>query len=212
MWKEYQRYLIEKLKLDRTYQKTKEKNGVFLESNLYEGPGILKARETIITVGETDIYNNIVYPNTGKNLPCLGMDFMCFFEKKVIVVTDFQHPTPHYDFRHPIVDEMMGEMLDNTQKDIRFFEPGNHFSRYIYVRHCTSHEIPDHLDNFKKYVDTYARMVEEANPIESDIQEFVEFDKYMLKLDPVSGYMASKFDKDFAEDYSNNFLFAYANK
>ena len=75
MWKEYQKYLIQQLKLGKTYQGNKEKNGVFLESNLYVGPGILKARETIITVGETDIYNNIVYPHTGKNLPCLGMLF-----------------------------------------------------------------------------------------------------------------------------------------
>ena len=76
MWKDYQHYLIQQLRLGKNYRGIKEKNGVVLESNLYEGPGILKARETIITVGETDIYNNIVYPKTGSNLPCLGMDFM----------------------------------------------------------------------------------------------------------------------------------------
>ena len=212
MWETYQEYLIQQLNLSRTYDSTKKKGDVLLESNLYNGPGILKARETIIKVGETDIYNNIVYPNTGKNLPCFGMDFMCFFEQKVIIVFDFQHPTPHYDFRHPIVDEMLNDMLDNTTKGIRFFEPGNHFSRYIYVRHCTRKDIPDHLESFKRYIDVYTKLIQEANPVNEDIIEFKEFDQYMLKLDPVSGYMASKFDKQFAEDYVNNFLFSYANK
>ena len=32
--------------------------------------------------------------------------------------------------------------------------------------------------------------------------EFSDFDKYMLKLDPVSGYMSSNFGKEFGEKYN----------
>jgi hypothetical protein len=44
------------------------------------------------------------------------------------------------------------------------------------------------------------------------MSEFVDFDNYMLKLDPVSGYMQSNFGKEFAEKYVNEFLFEYSTK
>ena len=138
MWNEYKEFITKTLQLEAV--KTSN-NGSRLESTLYSGPNILKSRETIITDGPTSIYNNIVYPKTGENLPCLGMDLMCFFEKKVVIVFDFQHPTPNYDFNHPVILYLLGDMHDNTDSNIRFFEPGNHFSRFIYVRKCSASEL-----------------------------------------------------------------------
>jgi len=102
-------------------------------------------------------------------------------------------------------------MLDNTSKDIRFFEAGNHFSRYIYVRRCTANEIPDHLIYFKKYVDVYKRLLDTTKPTGEDTTVYKEFDRYMLELDPVSGLMERKFGEEFAKDYVENFLFGYCN-
>lgn len=212
MWKEYRDFLVDHLKLKEQESSNSVSKDAVLESKLYTGSHVLKSRETIIRCGETDIYNNIVYPKTGEDLPCFGMDLMCFFEKKVILVFDFQHPTPHKDFNHPVILYLLSDMIDNTDKDIRFFEAGNHFSRYIYVRKCTRDEIPDHLNNFKRYVRAYEELLAFARPTEYDTSYYAEFDKYMLELDPVAGYMASKFGKDFSEDYVNNFLFSYADK
>ena len=72
MWNEYKEFITKTLQLEAV--KTSN-NGSRLESTLYSGPNILKSRETIITDGPTSIYNNIVYPKTGENLPCLGMDY-----------------------------------------------------------------------------------------------------------------------------------------
>ena len=138
------------------------------------------------------------------------MDLMCFFEKKVIVVWDFQHPTPNYDFNHPVITYLLPDMHDNTSDDIRFFEPGNHFSRYVYVRKCTVDDIRKHLINFKRYVSAYEELLYFARPKETDSRVYKKFDQYMLDLDPVIGYMGSKFGKSFSEDYVNNFLFSYA--
>nr|BAR25558.1 putative oxidoreductase [uncultured Mediterranean phage uvMED]BAR25584.1 putative oxidoreductase [uncultured Mediterranean phage uvMED] len=170
----------------------------------------MKSRETIIDDGRTKIYNNIVYPKTGENLPSFGMDLMCFFEKKVIVVWDFQHPTPNYEFDHPVISYLLPDMYDNTNDDIRFFEPGNHFSRFVYVRKCTVDDIKKHLINFKRYVSAYEELLYFARPKETDGRVYKKFDQYMLDLDPVIGYMASKFGKSFSEDYVNKFLFSYA--
>ena len=51
------------------------------------------------------------------------MDLMGFFEKKIIIVFDFQHPKEKYPFSV--------EGLPKSEGDYRFFEPGNHFSDNI---------------------------------------------------------------------------------
>lgn len=181
-----------------------------MESKLYTGPHILKSRETYVESGTTEyIYNNIIYPKTGKNLPCLGIDLMAFMEKKVIIVFDFQHPLDNYDFNDPVVEESLKEYQGIT-KDIRFFQPGNHFSRYIYVKKCSMSEVDNFLPDFEKYVKTYTKLLNTYKPIENDESEFVNFDTYMHKLDPVIGFMEIRFGKEFAKDYVDNFLFSYA--
>ena len=208
-WQKYHDVITKYLNLEESYSKVIENKDSKLESFLYSGQYITKSRITNITKGSTSIYNNIIYPKTGKNLPCLGMDLMAFFQNKVILTFDFQHPKENYDFDHEIVRENMGEYLDNT-KEIRFFEPGNHFSRYVFVRKCHMDEVDQYLPDFEKYVETYAKLLEEYKPEGEDLTEFVDFDNYMLKLDPVSGYMQSNFGKEFAEKYVNEFLFEYA--
>jgi hypothetical protein len=208
-WGKYHKILFDYFDIEEKYYNRHIHNDITLDSILYEGEYIKKARVTDISQGVSSIYNNIIYPKTGKNLPCLGMDLMAFFQNKVIITFDFQHPLEYYDFDHEIVKENMGEYAGNT-KEIRFFEPGNHFSRYVFVRKCHMDQIEDYLPDFEKYVSTYAKLLENAKPTEENVTEFSDFDKYMLKLDPVSGYMSSNFGKEFGEKYTNEFLFEYA--
>ena len=208
-WGKYHKILFDYLDIEEKYYNRHTHNDITLDSILYDGEYIKKARVTDISQGVSSIYNNIIYPKTGKNLPCLGMDLMAFFQNKVIITFDFQHPLEYYDFDHEIVRENMGEYAGNT-KEIRFFEPGNHFSRYVFVRKCHMDQIEDYLPDFEKYVSTYAKLLENAKPTEKNVTEFSDFDKYMLKLDPVSGYMSSNFGKEFGEKYTNEFLFEYA--
>jgi hypothetical protein len=208
-WGKYHKILFDYLDIEEKYYNRHTHNDITLDSILYDGEYIKKARVTDISQGVSSIYNNIIYPKTGKNLPCLGMDLMAFFQNKVIITFDFQHPLEYYDFDHEIVRENMGEYAGNT-KEIRFFDPGNHFSRYVFVRKCHMDQIEDYLPDFEKYVSTYAKLLENAKPTEENVTEFSDFDKYMLKLDPVSGYMSSNFGKEFGEKYTNEFLFEYA--
>ncbi len=53
--------------------------------DLRYGKNFIKAREAHITDPRSDIYNTILYPKTGADLPCFGMDLMKFSEKKVII-------------------------------------------------------------------------------------------------------------------------------
>ncbi len=172
-----------------------------LVADLYHDQHFIKSREVEIYSEKSCIYNNIIYPKTGSNLPCFGMDLMGFFDKKVIVVFDFQHPTENFLFGV--------EGLPKGKGDYRFFEPGNHFSENIYIAYCTMDEVDQHLEMFKKYLTIYADMLECKQPIGMDTSVYKDFDTYMTKLDPVGGYLSGKFGKERAERLVTEFLFAY---
>ena len=178
-----------------------EGKGTSLIAKTYTNPNIIKAREVDIWSDKSCIYNNIIYPKTGSNLPCFGMDLMGFFEKKIIIVFDFQHPKEKYPFS---VDG-----LPKHEGDYRFFEPGNHFSENIYIAKCTASEVNDHLEMFTTYLTKYKDMRELEKPTGNDTSEYRDFDSQMTKLDPVAGYLAGKFGKEESESLVNDFLFTY---
>ena len=178
-----------------------ESKGTVLSAKVFKHDYIIKSRVVEIWNEKSSIYNNIIYPKTGSNLPCFGMDLMGFFDKKVIIVFDFQHPVENYLFS---VDG-----LPKSKGDYRFFEPGNHFSENVYIAKCTMSEVDEHLDMFQTYLTKYKDMLELEKPTEIDTSVYKDFDAYMTKLDPVSGYLSGKFGKEKAESLVNDFLFTY---
>ena len=178
-----------------------EGKGTSLIAKTYTNPNIIKAREVDIWSDKSCIYNNIIYPKTGADLPCFGMDLMGFNENRVIIVFDFQHPREKYSFS---VDG-----LPKHEGDYRFFEPGNHFSENIYIAKCKSNEVDDHLEMFTTYLTKYRDMIELKKPFGIDTNQYKNFDAYMTKLDPVAGYLSGKFGKEEAESLVNDFLFTY---
>ena len=70
-------------------------------------------------------------------------------------------------------------------------------------------EVDDHLEMFTKYLTKYKDMVELKKPTGTDTSFYKDFDAYMTKLDPVSGYLKGKFGKEKAESLVNDFLFTY---
>ncbi len=203
LWKNYKEALFDTFpEMVRNYEWANwEGKGTKLIANLYTHDYFIKSREVEIWSDTSCIYNNILYPKTGSNLPCFGMDLMAFSEKKVIIVFDFQHPVENYLFS---VDG-----LPKGKGDYRFFEPGNHFSENIYIQYCKPDEVDEHLDMFKNYLTEYKNMLELEKPEGYAISDYKDFDSYMTRLDPVGGYLTGKFGKEKAESLVHNFLFCY---
>ena len=203
LWKNYKEVLFDTFPdTIRNYEWANwEGKGTNLIANLYTHPHFIKSREVEIWNEKSCIYNNIIYPKTGSNLPCFGMDLMGFSDKKVIIVFDFQHPVENYLFSV--------EGLPKGKGDYRFFEPGNHFSENIYIQYCTMSEVDEHLEMFTTYLTKYKNMLEYEKPTGYAISEYKDFDAYMTKLDPVAGYLSNKFGKDKADRLVNEFLFTY---
>ena len=204
LWKEYKDVLHDTIELhngvDSVWANWESKK-TYLTAKTYTNPYIIKSREVEIWNEKTCIYNNIIYPKTGSNLPCFGLDLMGFNENRVIIVFDYQHPVENYLFSV--------EGLPKAEKDYRFFEMGNHFSENIFVRYCKMSEVNDHLDMFKTYLTKFKSMLELEKPTGNDTSEYKDFDAYMTRLDPVSGYLKGKFGSDKAESLVNDFLFEY---
>ena len=204
LWEKYKNVLHDTISLHNgvgSVWANWEGKGTHLLARTYTNEYIIKSREVEIWNEKSCIYNNIIYPKTGRNLPCFGMDLMGFSDKKVIIVFDFQHPTENYLFS---VDG-----LPKHEGDYRFFEPGNHFSENIYIRYCKMSEVNEHLEMFKTYLTEYKNMLECKKPTGIDTSVYKDFDAYMTKLDPVGGYLTGKFGKEKAESLVNDFLFCY---
>ena len=202
LWCNYKKVLHDTLDLQFAHPWADwEAKGTVLSAKVFKHDYVIKSRVVEIWNEKSSIYNNIIYPKTGSNLPCFGMDLMGFFDKKVIIVFDFQHPVENYLFS---VDD-----LPKQKGDIRFFEPGNHFSENIYVVKCEMKDVNDHLEMFQTYLTKYKNMLELERPTGEDTSLYKDFDSYMTKLDPVSGYLSGKFGKEKAESLVNDFLFTY---
>ena len=204
IWKKYKETLHESISLYNgvgSVWANWEGKGTNLLAKTYSNKHLLKSREVEIWNDKSCIYNNILYPKTGSNLPCFGMDLMGFHEKKVIIVFDFQHPVENYLFSVEGVPKYKGS--------VRFFEPGNHFSENIYIAKCEMSEVDKHLEMFSKYIKIYCDMLESNSPSGLDTTVYKDFDTYMTKLDPVAGYLTGKFGKEKSESLVNQFLFSY---
>ena len=204
LWKSYKDILHETIPLHNGVNScwaTWESKGTFLTAKTYTNQYIIKSREVEIWNEKSCIYNNIIYPKTGSNLPCFGMDLMGFSDKKVIIVFDFQHPVENYLFS---VDG-----LPEAEKDYRFFEMGNNFSKNIFVRYCKKEEVDAYVSTFKQYLTKFKDMLELEKPTGKNTSEYKDFDAYMTRLDPVSGYLKGKFGQEKADSLVNDFLFEY---
>ena len=204
LWVNYKRILHETFPLHNgvgSVWAEWERKRTWLTAKTYTAPYIIKSREVEIFNEKSCIYNNIIYPKTGSNLPCFGMDLMGFNENRVIIVFDFQHPTENYLFSHPD--------LPVATEDYRFFEKGNHFSDNIFVRKCKMDEVDQYVGEFAKYLDAYAKMVNAMEPDGEDTSIYADFDTYMTRLDPVGGYLKGIFGEERAEQLVKEFLFCY---
>ena len=200
LWEQYKDALHESISLlDNEVWGQWESKGMSLQAKTYSNPNLIKSREVEIWSDKCCIYNNILYPKTGSNLPCFGMDLMGFSEKKVIIVFDFQHPVENYLYSV--------EGLPKAEKDYRFFEKGNHFSENIFVRYCKMEEVNAFVSTFKEYLTKYKDMLELEKPTGNDTSFYEDFDAYMTRLDPVSGFLTGKFGKERADSLVNDFLF-----
>ena len=122
LWCNYKKVLHDTLDLQFAHPWADwESKGTVLSAKVFKHDYIIKSRVVEIWNEKSSIYNNIIYPKTGSNLPCFGMDLMGFFDKKVIIVFDFQHPVENYLFSVEGLPKSK-ETIDSLNPEIIFLK------------------------------------------------------------------------------------------
>jgi 15,16-dihydrobiliverdin:ferredoxin oxidoreductase len=195
------------------------KNPATIQSWCYQCPELRKIRYTYIDAGETaQIFNSVIYPNYNYDLPLLGIDFLAFGRKKILVVIDFQplFREGYYmdKYIEPMreVKEKYSALVQNLE--MKFYDANQYFSPHLLFAKTDAETVVNELfPAYQEYVQLYFKLLEGASPLTTpeEMQRIVkaqkDYDQYSVERDPASGLFSSYFGHEWSERFLYEFLF-----
>ncbi|MEM9271400.1 MAG: 15,16-dihydrobiliverdin:ferredoxin oxidoreductase [Cyanobacteria bacterium P01_F01_bin.143] len=190
-----------------------------IQSWCYQSDKLRKIRYTYIDAGRmTQVFNSVIYPSHNYDIPLLGVDFLCFGKKKILVVLDFQPLFRDKAYQEKYI-EPMREIRDKYNElaqnlEMRFYDANQYFSKYLLFAKTDPDTVVKRLfPAYQEYIQLYWQMLESAEPLteEADIQRIIEaqkhYDQYSAERDPAHGLFSSYFGKDWSNRFLYEFLF-----
>lgn len=195
------------------------KNPATIQSWCYQCQALRKIRYSYIDAGETaQVFNSVIYPAHHYDLPLLGVDFLSFGKKKILVVMDFQplfRDRAYLDkYIEPMKDirDRYNELAQNLE--MKFYDANQYFSKYLLFAKLDSETVVKRLfPAFQEYLGLYWQLVEAAEPLADpeEIQKIIsaqkEYDQYSAERDPAHGLFSSYFGGEWSERFLYEFLF-----
>ncbi|NEO33639.1 MAG: 15,16-dihydrobiliverdin:ferredoxin oxidoreductase [Symploca sp. SIO3C6] len=195
------------------------KHQATIESWCYKCPQLRKVRYTYIDGGAaSQVFNSVIYPAHCYDIPLLGIDFLSFGKKKIIVVLDFQPLFRDEEYQTKYI-EPMGEIRDRYNDlaqnlEMKFYDANQYFSKYLLFAKTDPETVKTRLfEAYKDYLNLYWQMLEQAEPLtdQEDIAGIVkaqkDYDQYSADRDPASGLFSSYFGHEWSERFLYEFLF-----
>ena len=195
------------------------RNPASIRSWCYQCPQLRKIRYTYIDAGASaQVFNSVIYPGHHYDLPLLGIDFLSFGAKKILVVLDFQPLFQDEAYQEKYI-EPMKEVRDRYNDlaqnlEMKFYDANQYFSKYLLFAKTDPDTVNKRLfPAYQAYLELYWQMLDEAEPLNKteDIQRIIkaqkDYDQYSADRDPASGLFSSYFGKEWAEDFLHEFLF-----
>lgn len=195
------------------------KNPAMIQSWCYQCPKLRKIRYTYIDAGETaQIFNSVIYPSYYYNLPILGIDFLAFSQKKILVVLDFQPLFREPDYIEKYIEPMTpirAKYKDLAQDlEMKFYDANQYFSKNLLFAKTDSESVVNRLfPAFQEYVELYWQLLNEATPVTTSLERDriikaqKDYDQYSAERDPASGLFSSYFGHAWSERFLYEFLF-----
>ncbi len=195
------------------------KNQATIQSWCYQCPQLRKIRYTYIDAGETaQVFNSVIYPSHNYDIPLLGIDFLSFGKKKILVVLDFQplfrdsaYQEKYIEPMRPIRDKY-NELAQNLE--MKFYDANQYFSKYLLFAKTDADTVVKRLfPAYQEYIQLYWQMLDRAEPLSDpeDVQRIVkaqqDYDQYSAERDPAHGLFSSYFGAEWAERFLYDFLF-----
>lgn len=199
------------------------KNPAMIESWCYQCPQFRKIRYTYINAGETaQIFNSVMYPSYEYDLPLLGIDFLAFGKKKILVVLDFQPLFRDAEYLEKYIQPMAAirERYQELAQDLpmKFYDANQYFSPYLLFAKTDGETVVNRLlPAYKEYIQLYWQLLQKAEKLEDKvaieriIQAQKDYDQYSAERDPASGLFTSYFGAEWSEKFLYDFLFEDAN-
>ena len=195
------------------------KNQATIQSWCYQCPELRKIRYTYIDAGETaQVFNSVIYPAHHYDIPLLGIDFLSFGKKKILVVLDFQPLFRDRAYQEKYIEPMRSirdkynELAQNLE--MKFYDANQYFSKYLLFAKTDADTVVKRLfPAYQEYVQLYWQMLDRAEPLSDreDIQRIVkaqkDYDQYSAERDPAHGLFSSYFGAEWAEKFLYEFLF-----
>jgi 15,16-dihydrobiliverdin:ferredoxin oxidoreductase len=190
-----------------------------IQSWCYQCPQLRKIRYTYIDAGETSqVFNSVIYPSYHYDFPILGVDFLSFGKKKILVVLDFQPLFADEAYQSKYIEPMrsLRDRYDDLAQNLemKFYDANRYFSKYLLFAKTDAETVSTRVfAAFQDYLDLYWQLLATARPLKdpSDIQRIVQaqrdYDQYSADRDPASGLFSSYFGHDWAERFLYEFLF-----
>lgn len=195
------------------------KNPAMIESWCYECPELRKIRYTYINAGETaQIFNSVIYPSHKYDLPLLGIDFLSFGKKKILVVLDFQPLFRDAEYLEKYIEPMapIRNKYHELAQDLemKFYDANQYFSKYLLFAKTDSETVVNRLfPAYQEYIQLYWQLLERAEArtepeaIARVVQAQKDYDIYSANRDPASGLFSSYFGHEWSEEFLYEFLF-----
>jgi 15,16-dihydrobiliverdin:ferredoxin oxidoreductase len=195
------------------------KNHAVIQSWCYQCPQLRKIRYTYIDAGETaQVFNSVIYPSHHYDIPLLGIDFLSFGQKKILVVLDFQPLFRDRAYQDKYIEPMRSirdKYNDLAQNlEMKFYDANQYFSKYLLFAKTDADTVVKRLfPAYREYVQLYWQMLDSVEPLTApeDIQGIVkaqqEYDQYSADRDPAHGLFSSYFGSQWADRFLYEFLF-----
>lgn len=198
------------------------KNPATIQSWCYQCSELRKIRYTYIDAGETSqIFNSVIYPSYSYDLPLLGIDFLSFGTKKILVVLDFQplfkdeaYLAKYIEPMRPLRDKY-SELAQNLE--MKFYDSNQYFSKNLLFAKTDAETVVNRLfPAYQEYVQLYWNLLDQVEPltdpeqIQRVEQAQKDYDQYSAERDPASGLFSSYFGHEWSERFLYEFLFENA--
>ena len=195
------------------------KNRATIQSWCYQSPELRKIRYTYIDAGETaQVFNSVIYPAHHYDVPFLGIDFLSFGKKKILVVLDFQPLFRDRVYQEKYIEpvkairDKYSELAQNLE--MKFYDANQYFSKYLLFAKTDPDTVMNKLfPAYQEYIQLYWSTLEKAQPLTApeDIQRIVkaqqDYDRYSAERDPAHGLFSSYFGSEWADKFLYEFLF-----
>ncbi len=195
------------------------KHSATIQSWCYQSTELRKIRYTYIDAGgAAQVFNSVIYPSYVYDIPLLGVDFLSFGKKKILVVLDCQPLFQDEAYLDKYIEPLkaLKDKYSDLAQDLemKFYDANQYFSKYLLFAKTDAETVSTRVfDAFKDYLEFYWHMLEQAEPLTdpSDIQRIVtaqkDYDQYSAERDPAHGLFSSYFGSEWANRFLYEFLF-----